>query len=174
MTASWLVLSGAARADAPVGLTVEDVSVTPAGLRLDVALPDGLPADLLGRLDEGERVEVAFQVEVFRDRRWWFNSTLAKVRVELGARFDPVTRRYALDRSGGGAEHASEAGERRDAVGWLTRIDALTVPLDEGWADHPRLRYRVRAVLDRRLFMLVVPTTVRSRWVKGELGEGGP
>ena len=161
-----------ARAEEPRVVEVRGVERAEGGLRFDLALAEGLPEKLVDELDQGERVSVTWELELVRDRHLWFNTTVAKLELRASASYDPLTKRYALERRvGKKPTESAEAGQREEALEWLTRASGALLPVSDKALGKPRLRWRVRAILDRKLVMLFVPTTVKTAWGKGVLGE---
>ncbi len=177
LAASAVLFSGLAapaRAEEARSVVVRGVQRTEVGVRFDLMLAEGLPPEQADRLDQGERVWVTWEVELLRDRRLWFNTTVAKLELRASAQFDPLTQRYSLERHVGKELVASaEAGQRAEAVEWLTRVAEALVPVAPKAFDKPRLKWRARAILDRKLVLLFVPTTVRTGWGKGEFADSG-
>lgn len=185
LLALFAVLAGlpaSARAEEAPPVVAEAVERDEEGVRFTLELPGGLPAEKLQALDAGEPVGVIWELEVLRDRKLWFNTTVEKRQIEATALFDPVTRRHALEhRVGKKVLVSREAGRREEAVAWLERLEGGLVPVSSAKLERPRLRWRARAVLGRKLVMLFVPTTVHTEWARGDLdgpageagGEGG-
>jgi hypothetical protein len=171
-------LAGVRPAPAADARTLDVVSArrSDRGLVFALRLPEGLPPDREAALDQGEPVTVTYEVEIVRDRRLWFNTTVTRGRVEVAAVFDPLTQRYSLERRpGDGAEATTgEAGSRDEALRWLVELRGFEVPVEPGPLERPRLRWRARAIFARKLVMLFVPTTVKTRWSRGPVsGEEG-
>ena len=163
-------LPAPAQAEEAAPVVAEAVERVEEGLRFRLALPEGLPAEKLQALDAGETVGVTWELEVFRDRKMWFNTTVEKRKIEATALFDPVTRRYTLEhRAGKELLETREAGSRDEALAWLDHL----VPVEPAKLEKPRVRWRARAILARRLVMLFVPTTDHTGWARGELDGGG-
>ena len=161
-----------AQAEEPQALVVLSVERIEAGVRFDLALDGSLPQKQVDELAQGERVSVIWEVELVRDRRMWFNTTVAKLELRASAVYDPLTQRYSLERRvGKELIDSAEAGRRGEAIEWLTRVKEAIVPVQGKAFERPRLRWRVRAILDRKLVMLLVPTTVTTEWGKGEFAD---
>lgn len=156
----------------PQSLDVLAVERNELGVRFDLALAGGLPEKQVGELAQGERVTVTWEVELVRDRRMWFNTTVAKLELRASAVYDPLTERYALERRvGKEVVESAEAGQKEEALEWLTRAREATVVVPDKAFEKPRLQWRARAILDRKLVMLLVPTTVTTEWGKGVFAD---
>ncbi|MEM7249031.1 MAG: DUF4390 domain-containing protein [Acidobacteriota bacterium] len=168
-----MLWSGMPAAAARVPLELREVARNADGLSLSVRLPDSLPEELQAQLKAGARVQVTFEAQVEKPRTFWFDAELARRLVELSVSRHAESGVFTLERRvDGKLEDAFEVRELEEAERFLTQL-SLDVPLAARHAGK-RMRYKVRAVLQQKLKLLFVPTTVKSKWQRGRVPEPEP
>ncbi len=130
-----------------------------------VSWPDPLPEFVLDRLERGIPATVGIQIDLWRERRGWYDTNVATWTRETQIMRDPWTGRYRL-REGG---HSAEFDSLSSVSAAIRRIE-FPLPIDSTWCD-PGQVYRASVT------GIVRPLTAQDlreveTWLTGELGGG--
>lgn len=129
-------------------------------------------AELAKRVESGLPTGFDYRIRLVRERRRWFDSTVAGSNLEVMAMYNAVTREYLINYKHNGSLFDSRVV--RDAASLrraLTRIDALpafdlgTVP---DATRERRLKVQVRAELGTGTFLFFFPTTITTEWAESD------
>jgi hypothetical protein len=127
--------------------------------------------DLLRALQSGLPTSFSYIVEIFHDRPRWWDEGISRVRIEVTATFNSVTREYLLnyrrDRKLARSETFSdlESLKRR-----MTSIDEPNLfPI--GDRRPYKLKVRVKADFGRTFLFYIVPSSNSTRWREVRVGS---
>jgi hypothetical protein len=146
---------------------IENLSAVAHGAKVSVrftlagAFQDG---EMLTALQSGAPTSFVYEVEIFRNRPYWFDETIDRARIEVISSFNSVTREYLLnsrrDRKLVRSETFSDLATLRER---MTNIDEADL-FDAGRRRPYKLKIRVRADLARSWRFYVVPWEITTRW----------
>lgn len=128
---------------------------------LDGAFRNG---ELAQALQSGLPTSFTYSVEIFRDRPNWFDSEVARARIEVICTFNSVTREYLLNYRRDKRLVRSETFT--DLAALVKRMTAIDEPdlFDIGSRKPYKLKVRAKADLMRGWLMYVIPWEVETRW----------
>jgi hypothetical protein len=160
-----LVLSAAA-ADPPnpqianLGATAANGRVS-VKFTLDGAFQNG---ELVEALQSGLPTSFTYSVEIFRDRPNWFDSGVARARIEVICTFNSLTREYLLNYRRD--RHLVRSETFTDLAALVRRMTSIDEPglFDIGTRKPYKLKVRAKADLMRGWLMYVIPWEVETRW----------
>ena len=120
--------------------------------------------DMVAALQSGAPTSFTYEIEIYRDRPWWFDETIGRSRVEVIATFNSVTREYLLN------YRRDRKLVRSETFPDIARLEQRMTAIDEpdlfdidGRRPY-KLRVRVRADLWRSWRFYVIPWEVTTRW----------
>ncbi len=154
----------AARAADP---RIESLSAIAHGEKVSVrftlagAFQDG---DMIAALQSGAPTSLRYEVEIFRNRPYWFDESIGRARIEVISTLNSVTREYLLnyrrDRKLVRSETFSDLATLQQR---MTAIDEGDL-FDIGRRRPYKLKVRARADLLRSWRFYVVPWEITTRW----------
>lgn len=163
LSLAWLATLATAQ---PVAALELAVAPTDSSAILGVvSWPDPLPDFVLKRLERGIPATVGIQIDLWRERRGWYDTNLATWIWETQIMRDPWTGRYRL-REG---DHTADFDSLASVSAAIRRIE-IPLPIDSTWCDPERV-YRASVT------GIVRPLTAQDlreveTWLTGELGGG--
>ena len=120
--------------------------------------------DTVAALQSGAPTSFTYEVEIYRDRPWWFDETVGRSRIEVIATLNSVTREYVLqyrrDRKLVRSETLPDIARLEERMTSIGERDLF----DIGRRRPYKLRVRVRADLWRSWRFYVVPWMVTTHW----------
>lgn len=126
--AAFLFVAALPSAARGLEASIEGVEADSAGLSVEVRLPDLYSSRLKERLEQGLPSTLIFELELYRNRRHWFDSRVARYVYLVKLSYDPWTRVYSLRSPADLREESDTASVRR-----FIEEHALTVP----WIPEP-------------------------------------
>ena len=120
LLACVLGLSTSAWADASVrvGMTLHDGEV-----RVDFQVSGAVSEAVREAIQSGLPTTFAYDVTLQQSSRWWFDRTIAYMRVSAVVRFDNLTRRYQITFiEDGRVEDVRTTDDEATAIDWLTNF----------------------------------------------------
>ena len=120
--------------------------------------------DMLAALQSGAPTSFTYEVEIYRDRPWWFDETVGRSRIEVIATLNSVTREYLLN------YRRDRKLVRSETFADVARLEQRMTTIDEpdlfdvGTRRPYKLKVRVRADLWRSWRFYVVPWEVTTHW----------
>ena len=130
-------------------------------------LTDVFNEDLERRLESGLLTGFAFQIDLLRDRKSWFDTNVDSGRLRVDAMYNAVTREYLVNYRYDGklieSRLVREPEELRRAMTEFSDFPAFTL---EGRAKTLRLQVRIRAILGTRTILFFIPRTQSTNWVE--------
>jgi hypothetical protein len=165
-----LLLAPRPAAAAPSGEPrIRDLSIVYDGGQVlaSFRLDGGFTPHVLDRIESGLPTTLAYELELDRDRKRWWDDSLDSTRLEVVAMFNAVTREYLVNTKLGGklidSETLHDPGDLERA---MTRFTALPVfPLQHPDA-HERYLLRVRVELGMGHVIYFVPVLHTTDWVE--------
>ncbi len=120
--------------------------------------------EMVAALQSGAPTSFTYEIEIYRDRPWWFDETVGRSRVEVIATFNSVTREYLLN------YRRDRKLVKSETFPDIARLEQRMTTIDEsdlfdiGRRRPYKLRVRVRADLWRSWRFYVVPWEVTTHW----------
>lgn len=125
-------------------------------------------------IESGLPTVLAYDVHLIRKRSNWFDDTVSRVRLEVVATYNSVTREYLLNYRRDRRLVRSEIFTSLDALkARMTRIDEPDL-FSTGGEKPWKLRIRVRAELLRRYVWYIVPWDVATPWETARIESAEP
>jgi hypothetical protein len=164
--ASWVAPSWAA--DARPAIRDLEIRRQDTQLRLSFQLLDAFDEEVQSRIESGLPTGFVFEAKLERKRRWWFNESVARSRIEVVAMYNAVTREYLVNtKQDGRLIDSRVVGSLADARKAMSRVDDLAVFQLDG-LPRGRLTVLVRAELGSRTLLSLFPTTVHTAWAESD------
>jgi hypothetical protein len=161
------VSSGAAEGENAPRPEIANLAATAAGGKVSVrfslegAFRNG---ELAHALQSGLPTSFTYAIELFRDRPNWFDSGVARSRIDVICTFNSLTREYLLNYRRDKHLVRSETFTDLPAlVERMTSVDESGL-FDIGSRKPYKLKVRVKADLMRGWLMYVIPWDVSTRW----------
>ncbi|MDP9360906.1 MAG: DUF4390 domain-containing protein [Acidobacteriota bacterium] len=159
-----LLLAGAAFADDP---KIDALSAHAVNRQVNVRFTMAHAFDreqTIQGLQSGVPTSLVYVVEIYRDRGNWFDEGIARVRIEVIATFNSLTREYLLnyrrDHKLVRSETFSDLPSLQRA---MTNIDESAL-FDIGKRPPYKLKVRVKADLMRGWLLYFIPWEISTRW----------
>jgi len=167
--ARWQLVAAALllAAASPQEPSVVDLTTALDGRRVLVSfrLANAFDASLAERIASGLPSGFTYRLELERDRKRWWDQSLASATLEIMAMYNAVTREYLVNFKQDGKLVESRtlraAGDLERALTQFTALPAFVVPEIE---PGQRLLVRVRADLGTKTLLGFLPTTVETPW----------
>jgi opacity protein-like surface antigen len=119
---------------------------------------------VLERLQSGVPTTLTYVVEIFRDRPNWFDEGVGRVRIEVIATFNSLTREYLLnyrrDRKLVRSETFSDLAALRQAMTTVSETNLFDIERRPPY----KMKVRAKADLSRGWLLYVIPWQVSTRW----------
>jgi hypothetical protein len=123
--------------------------------------------ELERRLESGLLTGFSFQIQLLRDRKSWFDTSVDSGRLRVDAMYNAVTREYLVNYRYDGklieSRLVREPEELERAMTEFSDFPAFTL---EGRAKTLRLQVRIRAILGTRTILFFIPRTQSTDWVE--------
>lgn len=180
---------GANGRDIPEGSVAETIDVhdtkpqiagldlQPEGQRIQLSfrLLNAFDEELQQRLDSGLPTGFGYTFQLLKDRRSWFDKSLASGNLRVDAMFNAVTGEYLINFKHDGnlieSKVVREPDELEKALTEFTLFPAFSVD-DEDMGQ--RLRVRVRADLGTKHVFFFIPRRLSTDWAESERFEITP
>ncbi len=120
------------------------------------------------RIQSGLPTGITYELELLRERRRWWDKSVAQATLQIDAMYNAVTREYLVNFKYDGtlieSRTVRELGELERA---MTRFDRLpSFALAEEWPHEWRLRVVARAVLGGHATFLFIPVRRTTDWAE--------
>lgn len=165
--------SAAAPAGPPDGEPrIEEVRIAVAGgeILLSFRLENGLTEELRERLDSGLPTSLAYELQLMRDRKRWWDRGLESSRLEVVAMYNAVTREYLVNTKHDGRLIGSRTVRERDelerAMTEFGGFPAFAIEADSGGEGRERYLVRVRVDLGPGSFLGFIPVERSTPWIE--------
>jgi hypothetical protein len=158
------LLGGSALAAEPhlsdVRITLED-----RNLSVSVELLEAFSDETLERIRTGLPTGFVYQFRLDRDRKRWFDASLAKSTLQVVAMYNAVTAEYLVNyKLDGELIESRVVRERLDLELALTRVAGVSIFNLEGIQTRDRMLVRARADLGSKTGFLFLPTRITTGW----------
>lgn len=162
----WLVQVHAADDPKP---RISGLAVTFDGSHVVVAfgLRHAFDARMRERIEAGLATTVLYEMQLIRDRPWWFDRKVDVSRLEVTAKYDALTMEYRVNFKLNDKLIDSRIFQDLDPLERaMTRV--LDLPAFEFRleADSREITLRVRADLGSRTWLSLVPTRITTAWAE--------
>lgn len=119
---------------------------------------------MVAALQSGAPTSFTYEIEIFRNRPYWFDESIGRARIEVISTLNSVTREYLLnyrrDRKLVRSETFSDLATLQQR---MTTIDETDL-FDIGRRRSYKLKVRARADLMRSWRFYIVPWEITTRW----------
>ena len=161
----WLSVSIEAAGEAGIQdlrIKIEDNRVLTT-FRLINAFDD----DFRRRIESGLPTDLVFSFKLERDRRSWFDQSVASGRLQVIAMYNAVTSEYLVNFKHDGnlieSRVVRDPDELHKAMTQLTDFPVFSIA---GRNPQERLQLRVRAELGTSMVLAFIPRTLATEWAK--------
>jgi hypothetical protein len=169
LPAAVLALALVAPAAAAAEARIESVRVTLEVRRALVSwvLVDGFGAPLRDRIESGLPTGVVYELELFKDRKRWWDRSLAHAELQVVAMYNAVTREYLVNfKLDGRLIESRQVHDLAALEAAMTTVEGLPAFSLEGAPRDRRLLVRVRAELGSRTVLGFIPTLAVTEWAE--------
>jgi hypothetical protein len=153
----------------------ENARISPINVTLDgdrvlarFSLRDGFDQRLSRRIESGLPTSILYRIELFRDRKRWFDRRLQENTLEVTAMYDAVARAYNIHfKLAGKLVESRTVRDLKAVAGAMTEIGPLPVfaagdlPRD---LRGQRLLLKIQAELGSRTALSFIPVAIRTDW----------
>lgn len=159
----WTSLS--ARASSEAG--IEDLGLKIDGQQAKVTfrLTNAFDEEFARRIESGLPTELTFRFVLERERKSWFDKSVARGSLQVIAMYNAVTSEYLVNFKQDGdlieSRVVRDPGELRRT---MTELDEFPIFSVAGRDPQELLQLRVRAELGTRMFLAFIPRTVATEW----------
>ncbi len=120
LLACWLGLATPAWADASVRV---ETTLHAGEVRVSFQVTDAVSDAVRAAIQSGLPTTFAYDVSLQQSSRWWFDRTIAYMRLSAIVRFDNLTRRYQITFiEDGRVEEVRTTDDEARALQWLTEF----------------------------------------------------
>ncbi|MFL6262389.1 MAG: DUF4390 domain-containing protein [Thermoanaerobaculia bacterium] len=117
------------------------------------------------RVDSGLPTSILYRLELFRDRKRWWDQRLRESTFEVVATYDAVARAYAVHyKLNDKLIESRTVRERRTLEEAMTRVERLPAFSVAGLPREWRLLVKVEAELGSRTVLSLIPVTISTPW----------
>ena len=135
-----------------------------------VRLEDGLTPEVRERIDSGLPTTLAYELELMRDRKRWWDRGVESSRLEVVAMYNAVTREYLVNTKHDGRLIGSRTVRQRDdlerSMTEFVDFPAFAVGADPEGERRDRYLVRVRVDLGPGSFLGFIPVERSTPWVE--------
>ncbi len=167
LPAAVLALALAAPAAGAAEARIVNVGVALEGRRALVSfdLVEGFDRALRERVESGLPTGVVYELELFKDRKRWWDRSLAHTELQVMAMYNALTREYLVNfKLDGRLIESRQARELSALKAAMTRVEDLPAFSLEGAPRDRRLLVRVRAELGSQTVLGFIPTLIVTDW----------
>jgi hypothetical protein len=130
-------------------------------------LDEGFTPELLARIESGLPTGLAYEFELLRDRKRWWDEGVESARLEVVAMFNAVTREYLVNsKLDGRLIDSRTLRDPGDLERAMTRFTALPLFTVAPSSDRRRLLMRARVALGTGHWLGFVPVLRATDWVE--------
>ncbi len=169
LLAGFLLAPVVARADprADPEVTNVRVAIDDGYARLSFQLDGAFDEPVLERISTGLPTGFRYQFRLDRDRKRWFDASLARSMLEVSAMYNAVTEEYLVNFKLDGKLIESRVVRDLEALERaMTRIASVPVFELAGLDGSDRMLVRVRADLGSKTGFLFLPTREETGWTR--------
>ncbi|HYB52270.1 MAG TPA: DUF4390 domain-containing protein [Thermoanaerobaculia bacterium] len=157
-------------ADAPTP-QVTVLRVTPRGsdVFLNFQLTGVLNPELARKIEAGLETTIRYEIRLYRQHRYWFDTFLDRRRYAVSVTFDPVTREYvvAVTLDGKPLRKTTTADFEEVKRALVSDENLLAFRVRPEW-PHRNLIVHMRAAFDSGYLFAFIPVDYRTSWKKSK------
>lgn len=157
--------------DATEKVQVDLLRVTARGpdLFLKFHLAGAINPELARRIEAGLETTIRYEIRLYRQYRYWFDSRLDTRRYAVSATFDPVTREYVVAETLDGRPlRRTTTADFEDVKRLLVSQESLLAfRIAKQW-PHRNLIVHMRAAFDSGYLFAFIPVDHRTSWKKSK------
>ena len=161
----WLSMSVEAAGEAGIQdlrIKIEDNQVLTT-FRLINAFDD----DFRRRIDSGLPTDLVFRFKLERDRRSWFDQSVATGRLQVIAMYNAVTSEYLVNfKHDGNLIESRVVRDPDELYKAMTQLTDFPIFSIAGRNPQERLQLKVRAELGTGMVLAFIPRTLATEWAK--------
>ena len=117
------------------------------------------------RVDSGLPTSILYRLQLFRDRKRWWDQRLRESTFEVVATYDAVARAYAVHyKLNDKLIESRTVRERKALEEAMTRVERLPAFSVAGLPREWRLLVKVEAELGSRTVLSLIPVTISTPW----------
>lgn len=163
--ALWLAVSVEASGEA--GIQDLRIKIQDQQVLTTFRLVNAFDEDFRRRIESGLPTDLVFRFELERDRRSWFDQSVASGRLQVIAMFNAVTNEYLVNFKHDGnlieSRVVRDPDQLHQAMTELTDFPIFSIA---GRDPDERLQLRVRAELGTRMLLAFIPRTLATEWAR--------
>lgn len=162
-------------AEATPQITVLRVTTRGSDVFLNFQLTGALNPELAKKIEAGLETTIRYEIRLYRQFRWWFDSFLDSRRYSVSVTFDPVTREYVMAETLDGKPlRRTTTADFEDVKRLLvSRENLLAFHVRREWPQH-NLIVHMRAAFDSGYLFSFIPVDYRTSWKKSKKFVIGP
>lgn len=150
---------------------ITELSAEPRDGRVVVTLglANAFGDELHERIASGLPTGIAFELELCRDRKRWWDLPLQQSSLQIVAMYNALTHEYLVNsKLDGRLIESREVYDLAELEHVMTRVEGLPVFLLSELKGEPGARFlvRARAELGSRTLLSFIPTAVQTAWVE--------
>ena len=159
--------SWSTHASSDAGIQDLDLKIERDQALVTFRLTNAFNEDFQRRIDSGLPTDLVFRFVLEKDRKSWFDTSVARGSLQVIAMYNAVTSEYLVNFKQDGSLIESrvvrDPDELRTAMTELADFPVFSLA---GRDPQERLQLRVRAELGTRMMMAFIPRTVATEWTK--------
>lgn len=161
--------------DARPQITVLRVTTRGPDVFLNFQLTGALNPELAHRIETGLETTIRYEIRLYRQFRYWFDTLLDSRRYAVSVTFDPVTREYVVAETLDGKPlHRTTTADFEDVKRLLvSRETLLAFRVRPEWPQR-NLIVHMRAAFDSGYLFAFIPVDYRTSWKKSKKFVIGP
>jgi hypothetical protein len=129
------------------------------------ALTDAFDHRFTERIDSGLPTSILYRLQLFRDRKRWWDQRLRETTLEVVATYDAVARAYTIHyKLNDKLVESRTVRERKALEEAMTRVEQLPVFSVAGLPHEWRLLIKAEAELGSRTVLSLIPVTISTDW----------
>ena len=167
------VFAAAAAPAAPGGEPrIQEVRIAVAGgeILLSFRLEDGLTPEFRERVESGLPTSLAYEIQLMRDRKRWWDRGIESSRLEVVAMYNAVTREFLVNTKHDGrligSRTVREHPDLEKAMTEFVAFPAFAVGADADGDRRDRYLVRVRVDLGPGSFLGFIPVERSTPWIE--------
>ena len=157
-------------------VTVLRISTRGSDVFLQFHLTGALNPELARKIEAGLETTIRYEIRLYHQFRYWFDSFLDSRHYDVSVTFDPVTREYVvtetLDDKQLSRTTTADFGDVEKAL--VSKENLLAFHVGPDW-PHRNLIVHMRAAFDSGYLFAFIPVDYRTPWKKSQrFVIGGP
>lgn len=159
--------TSSAQAGAEAGIRELDLQLEGNQALISLRLENAFNQEFQQRIESGLPTDLTFRFVLERDRRTWFDKTVARGSLQVIAMYNAVTSEYLVNfKKDGNLIESRVLRDQEELRSAMTELSQFPMFSMSGRDPQERLQLRVRAELGTRMFLAFIPRTVATDWAK--------